>query len=326
MITVDYIWLDGTEDMPQLRSKTRVFEKPHALPELPDWSFDGGSTNQGSVKDSDRVLHPVRLYKNPFNEGNYLVLCEVNNIDGTPHETNQRHLLRTQLEKGCDTSWFGFEQEYTLTDPMQQPLVPEDVTQGDFYCGIGAGRVIGRLVAEEHLKNCFAAGITLFGNNAEVMISQWEYQTNPKEALAAADDLWMARYIMERGTEKFNMRISYHPKIYKDLNGAGCHVNVSTSKTRESLTTKETGDIMKKFKKAHEDHLDVYGSGNELRLTGEHETSSFEKFTWGVGDRGASVRIPSNVAREERGYFEDRRPAATCDPYQVTSRILKTLD
>ena len=325
MITVDYIWLDGTEDMPQLRSKTRVFEKPHALPELPDWSFDGGSTNQGSVKDSDRVLHPVRLYKNPFNEGNYLVLCEVNNIDGTPHKTNQRHLLRTQLEKGCGTSWFGFEQEYTLTDPMQQPLVPEEITQGEFYCGIGAGRVIGRLVAEEHLKNCFDAGITLFGNNAEVMISQWEYQTNPKEALDASDDLWMARYIMERGTEKFNMRVSYHPKIYKDLNGAGCHVNVSTSKTRESLTTEEASDIMKKFKKAHKDHISVYGSGNELRLTGEHETSSFDKFTWGVADRSASVRIPSNVARQEQGYFEDRRPAATCDPYKVTSRILKTL-
>ena len=325
MITVDYIWLDGSQDMPQLRSKTRVFDKPHALPELPDWSFDGGSTHQGCVGDSDRTLHPVRLYKNPFSEGNYLVLCEVNNPDGTPHETNQRHNLRTQIEKGGSSPWFGFEQEYTLTDPMQQPLVPEEITQGEFYCGIGAGRVIGRLVAEEHLKNCYDAGITLFGNNAEVMISQWEYQTNPKEALNAADDLWMARYIMERGTEKFNMRVSYHPKIYKDLNGAGCHVNVSTSQTRKSLTSKETAEIMKKFEKTHDEHITVYGDGNELRLTGEHETSSFDKFTWGVSDRSASVRIPSHVVQQKQGYFEDRRPAATCDPYKVTSRILKTL-
>lgn len=325
MITVDYIWLDGSEDMPQLRSKTRVFDKPQSLPELPDWSFDGGSTNQGCVGDSDRALHPVRLYKNPFSKGNYLVLCEVNNPDGTPHKTNQRHLLRTQLEKENDSTWFGFEQEYTLTDPMQQPLVPEEITQGEFYCGIGAGRVIGRLVAEEHLNNCFDAGITLFGNNAEVMISQWEYQTNPKEALDAADDLWMARYIMERGTEKFNMRVSYHPKIYKELNGAGCHVNISTEKTRESLTTKEVGKLMKKFEKTHDEHLIVYGEGNELRLTGECETSSFDKFNWGVSDRSASVRIPSHVMQQQRGYFEDRRPAATCDPYKVISRILKTL-
>ena len=326
MITIDYIWLDGSDDMPQLRSKTRTFVRPHALPELPDWSFDGGSTHQGSVGDSDRVLHPVRLYKNPFSEGNYLVLCEVNNTDGTPHESNFRAKLRQQLESGnVDSTIFGFEQEYTLTDPMQQPLVPEEITQGEFYCGIGAGRVIGRLVAEEHLKNCFDAGITLFGNNAEVMISQWEYQTNPKDALEASDDLWMARYIMERGTEKFNMRVSYHPKIYKDLNGAGCHVNVSTAEMRKSFPVEEIEKVMKKFKKTHKEHLDVYGVANEMRLTGEHETSSFDKFNWGVADRSASVRIPSQVIKQGFGYFEDRRPAATCDPYQVTSKILETL-
>jgi len=323
MITVEYIWLDGSEDMPQLRSKTRVFEKQHALAELPEWSFDGGSTYQGCTGDSDRTLKPVRLYKDPWSKGNYMVLCEVLNPEGTPHETNTRAQL-AELDPGTDT-WFGFEQEYTLTDPMMQPLVPEDVTQGNFYCGVGAGNVIGRLVADEHLKNCFEAGITLFGSNAEVMISQWEYQTKPEDALKASDDLWMARYIAQKGTEKFNMRVSYHPKIYPNLNGAGCHVNISTPTTREDFSSKVRDKYMAKFEKKHAEHIKVYGTGNELRLTGDHETSDIDKFTWGVGDRSVSVRIPSQVRANGKGYFEDRRPAATCDPYLVTTRILKTL-
>lgn len=322
MITVEYIWLDGALDMPQLRAKTRAFSRAHALPELPEWSFDGGSTGQGCLEDSDRTLKPVRLYKNPFKEDGYLALCEVMDPSGTPHPTNTRARMEEAMRKDV---WFGFEQEYTLSDPMGQPLVPEDIVQGEFYCGVGAGKVIGRLVSEEHLENCCKAGINLFGTNAEVMISQWEYQTNPAEALRACDDLWMSRYILERGTEKFNMRISYHPKIYPNLNGAGCHVNISTEETRGEDGVKVMQKIMPKFKKAHAEHMKVYGVGNESRLTGEHETSNFDKFTWGVADRSASVRIPANVQSAGGGYFEDRRPAATCDPYLVTARILKTL-
>lgn len=325
MITVEYIWLDGSVDMPQLRSKTRVFSEKHALAELPEWSFDGGSTRQGDLVDSDRKLKPVRLYKNPFSEGNYMVLCEVMNPDGTPHESNMRSLLVEQLDDGDNGMLFGFEQEYTFVDPMMQPLVPEDIKQGDFYCGVGAGNVIGRLIADEHLVNCNKAGITLFGNNAEVMISQWEYQTNPLDALQASDDLWMSRYILQRGSEKFNMRISYHPKIYPTLNGAGCHVNVSTEKTREKGGIKEIESMMDKLKEAHLEHINVYGAGNDLRLTGECETSNYDEFSWGVGDRGASVRVPSHVKIDGCGYFEDRRPAATCDPYLVTSQMLETL-
>lgn len=325
MITVEYIWLDGSEDMPQLRSKTRVFSEKHALAELPEWSFDGGSTRQGDLEDSDRMLKPVRLYKNPFSEGNYMVLCEVMNPDGTPHESNMRYHLAEQLVGGDANTLFGFEQEYTFVDPGTQPLVPEDIVQGDFYCGVGAGNVIGRLIADEHLANCDKAGITLFGNNAEVMISQWEYQSNPAEALQASDDLWMSRYILQKGSEKFNMRISYHPKIYPKLNGAGCHVNVSTEKTRKKNGMAEIEKLMTKLEKNHLAHINVYGAGNELRLTGDCETSEYDEFSWGVGDRGASVRVPSHVSIRKCGYFEDRRPAATCDPYLVTARMLETV-
>ena len=324
MITVDYIWLDGSDDMPQVRSKTRVLTDKCELQDLPHWSFDGGSTKQATLGDSDRTLKPVRVYDNPFRDDSYIALCEVLNPDGTPHITNTRARL-AEMVGDNESMWFGFEQEYTFTDPMMQPLVPEDITQGDFYCGVGAGKVIGRLIVDEHLENCDKAGIGLFGTNAEVMISQWEYQTNPNGALKASDDLWVARYLAERGAEKFNMRISYHPKIYKDLNGAGCHVNVSTMESREDFTSKLRNKYMDRLEKSHKKHIEDYGTGNELRLTGEHETSKIDEFSWGVGDRSASVRIPAHVEKAGKGYFEDRRPAATCDPYLVTARIIKTL-
>jgi glutamine synthetase len=326
MITVEYIWLDGAEDMPQLRAKVRTFKDKTALQHLPDWSFDGGSTGQGDLEDSDRTLHPVRVYDNPFSEGNYLALCEVMNPDGTPHESNSRADLRAYVEDAKEIgALFGFEQEYTFTDPGMQPLVPEDIVQGNFYCGNGAGNVIGRLIVNEHLELCEKAGIRLFGANAEVMISQWEYQTNPEEAIKASDDLWMSRFILERHSEKYNMRISYHPKIYKELNGAGCHVNVSTDQTREEGGLENLEPIMDKLKETHIEHINVYGVGNDLRLTGECETSDYDTFSWGVGNRGASVRIPTQVSLTGKGYFEDRRPAATCDPYLVTQRLLETL-
>ena len=326
MITVEYIWLDGSEDMPQIRTKTRVFSHKNEIKDLPQWSFDGGSTGQGDVMDSDRVLKPVRVYDSPFKDECYLALCEVMNPDGTPHESNTRAELAEYITNAHSLgAWFGFEQEYTFTDPTHQPIVPEDIKQGNFYCGNGAGNVIGRMIVTEHLELCAKAGIQLFGTNAEVMISQWEYQTNPEEALKASDDLWMSRFILERHSEKFNLRVSYHPKIYKDLNGAGCHVNVSTKETRLKDGLKDIESLMKKLEETHIEHINVYGVGNDLRLTGECETSDYDTFSWGVGNRSASVRIPSHVDIDGQGYFEDRRPAATCDPYLVTHRLLKTL-
>merc|ERR1711862_192166 len=41
-------------------------------------------------------------------------------------------------------------------------------------------------------------------------------------------------------------------------------------------------------------------------------------FSAGVANRGASIRIPRDVAEKKSGYLEDRRPSSNCDPYQVT--------
>ena len=74
------------------------------------------------------------------------------------------------------------------------------------------------------------------------------------------------------------------------------------------------------------EHINVYGADNDQRLTGLHETASITEFSYGVSDRGASIRIPiATVEKGWKGWLEDRRPASNGDPYKIAARIIKTV-
>lgn len=85
---------------------------------------------------------------------------------------------------------------------------------------------------------------------------------------------------------------------------------------------------IERLSKRHKYHIRVYdpkgGLDNVRRLTGHHETASINDFSAGVANRGASIRIPRPVGQEKKGYFEDRRPAANCDPYAVIEALVRT--
>jgi glutamine synthetase len=80
------------------------------------------------------------------------------------------------------------------------------------------------------------------------------------------------------------------------------------------------------FHERHKIHIENYGSFNELRLTGEHETQSINEFSVGVGDRGASIRIPVEFKKSLMGYLEDRRPSSNVDPYRATRVITEAIE
>ena len=329
MTKLEYIWIDGTEPTPQLRSKTKVVENFNRnLSDCPLWGFDGSSTNQAPGHKSDCILKPVRLYDNPLDEepNSFLVMCEVWNPDDTPNSTNHRF----ELENLCVTHseehpWFGIEQEYTMFKdgfPLAWPEEGEPPPQGDYYCG----RNHGEDIVKQHLDACMTAGIKICGVNSEVMLGQWEYQIGADNPLIISDDVWVARWLMEKICALYGIVVSLDPKPVKgDWNGAGAHTNFSTKAMREDGGDTVIYNAIKKLEKKHQEHIDVYGYGNEKRLTGLHETCPIDEFRWGVSDRGASIRIPYQVDKDRKGYLEDGRPAANCDPYKVCHIIIETI-
>lgn len=328
---LEYIWLDGYKPTPNLRGKTQIKEFDHfpSLEELPLWGFDGSSTEQAEGRSSDCVLKPVALYPDPARKNGVLVMCEVMMPDGvTPHPSNARATILDD-----EGAWFGFEQEYFFYKdgrPLGFPEHGYPAPQGPYYTGVGFKNVgdIAREIVEEHLELCLEAGINHEGINAEVAKGQWEFQIFGKGSKKAADEVWMARYLLLRLTEKYGVDIEFHCKPLGDTdwNGSGMHCNFSTKFMREVGGKAYFEALMAAFEKNLHDHINVYGPDNHMRLTGKHETAPWNKFSYGVADRGASIRVPHSFVRNDyKGYLEDRRPNSQGDPYQIASQVLKTI-
>ena len=187
---------------------------------------------------------------------------------------------------------------------------------------------IAREIVEKHLDLCLDAGINHEGINAEVAKGQWEFQIFGKGSKRAADEMWVARYLLNRLCEKYGVDVNYHckPLGNTDWNGSGMHSNFSTKYLREVGGKEYFDALMEAFDKYKAEHILVYGPDNHLRLTGLHETQSIDKFTYGVSDRGASIRVPNSMPKKGwKGYLEDRRPNSQGDPYKIASRILETI-
>ena len=322
----EYIWIDGTQPTAKIRSKTKVIADGEA-PGI--WGFDGSSTQQATGDNSDVVLNPVLVLPDPLRGGDHkLVLTETLLTDMTPHPSNTRAACAAVSEKyGSFEMWFGIEQEYTFFDGIKPLGWPDNgfpAPQGGYYCGVGADEVFGREVVEDHMDACIEAGIHISGINAEVMPGQWEFQIGPVGSPRAADELWLARWLLYRIAEEHGISATLDPKPIKgDWNGAGAHANFSTHQMRDSY--QPCIDAAEALGTNVAEHIANYGDRIEERLTGEHETQRYDQYLYGESDRGASVRIPWQVVKDQKGYIEDRRPNANCDPYVVTRLIIETV-
>jgi glutamine synthetase len=323
----EYIWIGGNNEV---RSKTKVLTGDT----IPEWNYDGSSTEQASGFDSEVILKPVFNCKCPFRRNNnILVFCDTFSANGQPlsNRVKANEIFNKNKE---EDPWFGIEQEFFLINPLtNRPLgFPDDREpnpQGQYYCSIGAANAFGRKILEEHLEACLYAGIKISGINAEVAPGQWEYQIGPCSGINSGDQVWVSRYILERIAENHGVSVSFHPKFLSgDWNGSGCHTNYSTKSTREGKGNKTGLEVIRehinKLEKKHSEHMKVYGIDNNLRMTGKHETASYETFSWGVANRGASIRIGNETMKNRCGYYEDRRPASNIDPYLVTSKLFET--
>ena len=326
---LEYIWLDGYRPTQELSSKTKVIKDfSGQLEDLPLWSFDGSSTQQAEGGSSDCLLKPVAIYPDPERKNGYLVMCEVLAPDGTPHPSN----ARAKIDDDDNDFWFGFEQEYFLMDnktdlPLGFPRGGFPGPQGQYYCSVGGRYTWGREFVERHLEVCLEAGLNVEGINQEVAPGQWEFQVFAKGAKDAGDQLWVARYLLNRLTEHYGYYIELHPKPIKgDWNGSGMHANFSNTTLRTAGKKEVYDEICEKFAHTIKECISVYGAYNKERLTGLHETQAIDKFSYGVSDRGASIRIPiATVENNWHGWLEDRRPASNANPYEVAAAIINTV-
>ena len=360
-ICIEYVWIGGNNE---LRSKTKVQDYPDlgmnyepnlSLNQIPEWNYDGSSTNQASGEDSEIIIKPRSVFNDPFRSNrDYMVMCDTYQADGKPHKTNYRNWANDIFNQKLDEEpWFGLEQEYFLISADNNTATRGAASgrddgywflgferlndhnrihrtapnvQGQYYCSAGAENSFGRNISEEHLSCCIKAGIKISGINGEVAPGQWEFQIGPCVGIEQGDHLWMARYILLRIAEKHNIIVNFEPKPFQqgDWNGSGCHTNYSTKKMREDNGLELIIQAIHKLEQKHNEHMESYGSDNEKRMTGNHETASFNKFTYGIGNRGCSVRIGNDTYKNKKGYFEDRRPSSNCDPYLVIGKIFKT--
>lgn len=337
-IMAEYVWADAVGN---LRSKTRTLhpKKAESVETLPKWNFDGSSTDQAPGDDSEVILKPQRIFRDPFHPrddgvDNILVMCDTYTPAGEPLPSNSRAVAAAAFEgKEGEEVWFGLEQEFTLFNMDQRtPLGwPQNGfptrPQGPYYCSVGPENNFGRHITDSLYRACLYAGIEISGTNGEVMPGQQEYQVGPCVGIDAGDQLMMSRYILQRICEDFQVYCTLHPKpiVDGDWNGAGMHTNVSTKSMRETGGIETIKKAIYKLGAKHAEHIAVYGEGNELRLTGKHETASINDFCYGVANRGASIRIGRDTEAEGCGYFEDRRPSSNADPYKVTGKIFSTI-
>ena len=344
-IIAEYVWLGGNGE---LRSKARTLDTnliypysdsnfiTYPLPiisHLPEWNYDGSYTGQASGSDSEVIIKPCSVYKCPFRkESNILVMCDTYKPNGQPLDSNTRHWAKKLFDQNLDEKpCYGIKQEFFIINndtykPLGLAEYNKNIYRDQCYCSVGSRNAFGREIVDMHYGYCLYAGLNISGINADVEPGQWEYQIGPVEGIYAGDQLYIARYILDRISEKYDVKINLEPKPLKDKSyGSGCHTNYSTKSMREktieeidySYKVNKTGldyiyEAIEKLSLKHNEHMDVYG------------TSRCDPFTYGVANHGVSIRIPNVTIRDKRGYFEDRRPSSNMDPYLVTGILFKT--
>jgi glutamine synthetase len=333
---LEYIWLGGKYE---LRSKIKVVELSNPLlslqdiKDIPAWNYDGSSTEQATGENSEMNLLPVGIYKNPLSKHNYpsfLIWCETRDKDNKPLGSNNRHSANLIFNQALqEEPWYGLEQEFfilnkEICDTLRKKTNGDEITQGQYYCSVGGKNAMLRHIVDKHMIACIDAGLNISGTNAEVAPYQWEFQIGPCTGIQAGDQLWVARYLLEKIAEEEGYYIDWSPKPFVKINGSGCHTNFSTQSMRQNGGLKVILNTITKLSLTHSEDMKHYGNDNDKRMSGLYETASFDTFSFDINkpvNRGASVRVGHDTVKEGKGYFEDRRPASNIDPYIVTSRL-----
>ncbi len=360
---IEYIWIDGDNGLRSKIRCTNTINLDELEWNYDGSSTNQASTKDSEVilkpvKLIENVYENLKIekeinIKNIVNLGkHFLLLCHCidnkNNIVKNNNYLYAKEIFENENVK-IAKPWYGLEQEYFIVNahtghPVGFDIIKDNINnlnnylepregQGKYYCGFNPEYNICKKIATKHMYICKLNGLNISGINAEVACSQWEFQIGPVEGIEAAYQLWIARYLLLKVAEEEGFSITFEPKpiTWGEWNGSGCHTNFSTEFMRNGNYQEDKSGLdyileaMMKLEKKHKEHINVYGTGNELRLTGKYETSDMETFTYGIGSRNTSIRIGNKTFEDKKGYFEDRRPSSNMDPYLVCAKIAETI-
>ncbi|RNA22287.1 glutamine synthetase [Brachionus plicatilis] len=232
-VLATYIWLD-TDCHQVLRTKSRTLDfEPQSIDDVPEW--DCAIAFATSYINTDFYIRPIRMFKDPFfssNCSNKLVLCQNYKHDKTIADENKRVKCKETFDKLAKYNnkakpTFIVEQIYALYEntgfqkiDMHLDKKSAKLPKWFHYCSIGIDHVTGRNVAECHYKACLYAGINIKSVNSEKNLSEWKFEIGPCEAFDLADQLIVARYILHRIAEDFNVVVKFEseaPNIISKL-------------------------------------------------------------------------------------------------------------
>lgn len=329
-INAEYIWVDSDNEF-RSKVKTIEYNSNINIDLFPLWNYDGSSTNQAQVGDSEIMLKPYSFYK--YSENYYLVFCE--NYKNDVYFTNRKNAFEKFDEYKVKEPMFGLEQEFYVIDnetnlPVgfykKEGYLSDTLfikNEGKNYCGVGTINYKLRQFMDKVMSKLIELNISVTGMNMEVVPGQCEFQIC-NTGIKACDELMVLRYLLCRISEEFNYKISFENKPYSNYSGSGCHINFSTKEMREENGIEFINKMLDKLKDNNPiEHIHHYGKNNYLRLTGRNETSKYDEFSFGVGSRTSSIRIPNCVVTDGCGYLEDRRPGANIDPYKACLYLFK---
>lgn len=322
-LIAEYIWTDSDTEF---RSKTKIINKSRHIDitTFPVWNYDGSSTGQADVDKSEIILEPHSYYE--YSNNYYLVFCDM--LKDGKYLTHRQTTLN-QFKDGDNEPLFGLEQEFYVIDKNTNLPINtrknvgvftdtiEIIGQGKQYCGVEYINHMLDNFMNDVLHKLIDMNINVTGMNYEVAPGQCEFQICAK-GIKACDQLMVLRYLLIKIGKNYNYKIDFSPKPYSNMSGSGCHINFSTKQMRNENGIENIYNMIEKMSKVGAtDHLSYYGYNNSKRLTGLNETCSYDVFTFGVGSRDTSIRIPTNVNDNKCGYLEDRRPGANIDPYKA---------
>ena len=275
------------------------------------------------------MLRPVFVCPDPIRGGDdVLVMSEVLLTDLTPHPTNTRAACAAAAEKYADQEpWFGIEQEYTFLKnghPLGWPQGGYPGPQGPYYCGVGADEIWGRDIVEAHTTACIDAGLAHLrhqrrGDDGPVGVPDRPDRPAADRRPACGSPAGCSTASPRTSTSPSPSTPSRSPAT-----GTAPAPTPTSRPRRCARATTPSSRRARPSARTPRSTSSNYGAGVERRLTGLHETAPWTEFSYGVSNRGASVRIPWQVEKDGKGYLEDRRPNANCDPYVVTRLIVDT--